>query len=377
MFQKRIFQCAALFFASVFVAIAGEKKTIAIGPYVQNVTDKSAVVCWATLSGVSTVTMPDGSVQTLNHYQNHEMLLSGLQENTTYTYNVFGDGSEAGRGQVTTFPKDIAPFKFVVLGDTRSRHEVHKKNIDRIIAEKPLFVVNTGDLVADGRQIQHWEKFFALNKELLRSTPYFPVLGNHEKDSRYYFDFFNLPGNERYYSFSVGDAFFIFLDTEGEDYQTPRYLKTAAGREYFWANYNRRYFETQKAWVEHQLTLNKDAGFVFVFFHQPLFSVKKSRVADAELRRKFWGDIFERHGVQVVMNGHDHHYHHALRGGTHYITTAGGGAGLYEPDTPQPETQKIAKIEHLVSVEVGLEKSVLTAIDIDGNIIEKIELQRR
>ena len=79
-----------------------------------------------------------------------------------------------------------------------------------------------------------------------------------------------------------------------------------------------------------------------------MISIKKSRVEDAKIRRKFWGDIFERHNVQAVINGHDHHYHHAFDKGVHYITTAGGGAGLYETDSPQPETVRFEKIEHML-----------------------------
>ena len=77
------------------------------------------------------------------------------------------------------------------------------------------------------------------------------------------------------------------------------------------------------------------------------------------------------------MNGHDHHYHHAFRGGTHYITTAGGGASLYDTDALQPETIKVAKIEHFVIVDVGLKKAKLTAIDINEKIIEEIEISKR
>lgn len=270
-------------------AIGQETSSKILGPYVQNVTYRSAVICWATPAGKSSVTFPDGKILQINNYQHHEILLDGLKPNITYPFDVLQDGSDAGKGQVTTFPREITPFKFVVIGDTRSRHDVHQKNVNRAIAEKPLFVVNTGDLVANGRRMGDWEKFFQVNKALLRATPYYPVLGNHEKDSPHYFDFFDLPGNERYYAFSVGDAFFVFLDTEGAEYQTPRYLNSAASKEYFWANYNKRYFDAQKVWLEQQLQMNKDAGFIFVFFHQPVFSVKKSRVADAKAWQKFWG----------------------------------------------------------------------------------------
>ena len=77
------------------------------------------------------------------------------------------------------------------------------------------------------------------------------------------------------------------------------------------------------------------------------------------------------------MNGHDHHYHHAMKNGVHYITTAGGGAGLYDIDAPQPETIKYSKTEHFVLVNINTDKAVLNVIDIDGNEIDKIEVDKR
>ena len=108
-----------------------------------------------------------------------------------------------------------------------------------------------------------------------------------------------------------------------------------------------------------------------------MYSIKKSRVEDTNEYRKFWGDLFERHNVQVFMNGHDHHYHHAMKNGVHYITTAGGGAGLYETDSPQPETVKFSKIEHFVSIDINKDDAILNVIDIDGNKIDKITVVRR
>lgn len=372
--RKLLIFCTFLFLTSHFGY--SQSSEIAIGPYVQNVTKESATICWATLMGQSRLMAGKDAEQTIPEYQHHELILGDLKPNTTYTYDVLGNGSPEGMGSFTTFPDKIVPFRFIVIGDTRSRHDIHRRNVERMIAEKPLFVINTGDLVGDGLNIHHWEKFFEINKDLMRSTPYYAALGNHEDDSRYYYDFFSLPGNERYYTFNVGDALFVVLDSEGPAFQTPAYIKKE-NREYFWNNYNLKYFEEQKAWLDHTLTMHKDAGYIFVFFHAPLFSVKPSRVEDAKMRRAFWGDIFERHGVQVVMNGHDHHYHHAFAGGTHYITTAGGGAGLYDATALQPETVKVAKVEHFVVVDVGLQQAVLRAIDINGNLIEEIQVPKR
>ena len=352
------------------------KSTIAIGPYIQNVTNHSAVVCWATLKSNSFMIQKSGKNQIIPQYENHEMILSSLKPDTEYSYDIGGKGIPEQMGTFTTFPKEIKPFQFAVLGDTRSRHDVHSKHVGRILKNKPLFVLNTGDMVGNGLDIHHWETFFDVTKNLMQSIPYFPALGNHEKDSPYYYDFFNLPNNERYYSFSVGDALFISLDLEGIQYQTPKYLKKQ-NRRYFWGNHEIAYFKKQKEWLEHTLNLHDDAGFIFVYFHKPLISVKKSRVEGTKMRRKVWGDLFERHGVQVVFSGHDHHYHHALSGGTHYITTAGGGASLYDIDAIQPETVKAIKTEHYILTDVNMNTAILNVIDIKGDQIDTITIDKR
>jgi hypothetical protein len=367
-------------FTSLFIVpillYSQEKSKIAFGPYIQQMTAKSATICWSTLESEPTITYPDGNVKPIREYKQHSIYLGRLNPNTKYTFDVLNDGSNEGKGSFVTFPNDIRPFKFAVLGDTRSRHDIHKKIVNEIIAENPLFVVNTGDLIGNGRDINDWEHFFNVNKELMRNIPYYTVLGNHEKDSPYYFDFFDLPNNERYYHFNVGDALFIVLDSEGEEISEPSYI-SEENSDKFWKNAFKEYFATQKKWLEKVLELNKEAGFVFVFQHQPMYSIKESRVEETNKYRKTWGNFFERHKIQVFINGHDHHYHHAFKNGVHYITTAGGGAGLYETDAPQPETVKYSKIEHFISVNVNIDNAVLNVIDINGNEIDKIIVKKR
>lgn len=347
-----------------------------LGPYLQSMSDEEVTICWSTLEGTTTITAGDSTVQLVNQYSHHKSIVTRLQPNTTYSYDVINDGTDRGRGSFTTFPVGNTDYHFAVLGDTRTRHDFHQKIVNRIIDEDPLFVVNTGDLVSRGNSMEDWEHFFRINDKLIRNVPYFPVLGNHEQDSENYYNFFSLPGNERYYFFSVGDVLFIMLDMEGPDYSAPGFL-IGENVDVFWNNISRKYFEEEKEWLENILTLNNDAGYIFVFFHPTFYSIKASRVEDAELRREFWGDIFERHNVTAVLNGHDHYYHHAAHGGTHYIVTAGGGAPLYDTDAIQPETVKYKKIEHFMRIDVGSENTSMKAIDINGELIEEIIAERR
>jgi calcineurin-like phosphoesterase family protein len=371
-------QLKILFIFSFFLiqVQAQEDTKIAFGPYIQQMTTKDATICWSTFDGELTIGDPEGKTDTIRKYKQHKIHLANLKPDTKYNYDVLNDGTNEGKGTLTTFPEGIAPFNFVAIGDTRNRHNIHKKIINQVMKKNPRFIVNSGDLVANGRSMSDWESFFEVNHEFMRNTPYYPVLGNHEKDSPYYYDFFDLTNNERYYYFTVGDALFVVLDSEGLRNPMPAFISEDK-EDQFWHDSGIEYLNKQKEWFENVLNLNKEAGFVFVFQHLPLYSVKKSRVEESKAARKFWGDIFERHGVQVFLNGHDHHYHHALDKGTHFITAAGAGAPLYDIDAIQPETVNSRKIEHFVNVEVNKDNAVLHVIDIDGKEFDTIEVQRR
>ena len=372
--MKHLFKIVFLF---SFCAIsAQETKQIAIGPYIQQMSTKDVTLSWSTIEGESLVKHPDGKTDTIREYEQHQIHLANLKPNTTYSYDVLNDGSDEGKGELTTFPDESTPFNFVAIGDSRNRHDIHAEIVSKIMEKTPRFVINSGDLVANGRSIGDLEAFFKVNNKLMKNTPYYPVLGNHEKDSPYYYDFFDLPNNERYYYFNVGDALFIVLDSEGLRTTMPSYISEDK-EDQFWYNSGVDYLKTQKEWLEGVLNLHKEAGFVFIFQHLPLYSVKKSRVAESKMAREFWGDIFARHGVQVFLNGHDHHYHHAIDNGVHFITAAGAGAPLYKVDAPQPETVKFKEIEHFVNVEVNKDAAILHVIDINGNEFDTIEVKRR
>ena len=65
---------------------AAEENPIAFGPYIQNVTDDGAVVCWSTYKSSVTITTPSGQ-KTKNIYENHEMPLTKHQCPNTFSIN--------------------------------------------------------------------------------------------------------------------------------------------------------------------------------------------------------------------------------------------------------------------------------------------------
>ena len=365
----------------VFLLMSGRHvpaQVIHKGPYVQGVMKDQATIHWVTVAGtVQFGTAPDKLNGGAHAYEHHKVILKSLKPNTTYYYNISEDGTEKGAGSFTTAPDDSdTPFTFIVYGDTRSRPDVHRKVVEAVMKENVQFILHTGDIVADGRNPEHWDIYFQTAGDLMRKVPIFFSLGNHERDADFYFDYFDLPGNERYYSFDWGNCHFIALDTN--DPRFPR-VKGYLGRQ---EQERRRemveqYWDEQLTWLSRDLSINQKADFIIVFFHHPLRSTKSSRVDQrARLRGRF-GRLFHDFGVDLIFNGHDHNYQHHNYRGVHYIVTGGGGAPFYDIEEQNADryTVKLAQTEHYVRVKVNGEKLKVEAVKPDGALIESFELE--
>ena len=101
---------------------------IAFGPYLQNMGPKDVKICWSTLVGTTEIVHPDGKVSFIPEYEQHRILITRLEPNSIYEYDILRDGTDKGKGKFKTYPNEITPFKFVVLGDTRSNPVIHSKN---------------------------------------------------------------------------------------------------------------------------------------------------------------------------------------------------------------------------------------------------------
>ena len=72
--------------------------------------------------------------------------------------------------------------------------------------------------------------------------------------------------------------------------------------------------------------------------------------------------------------GHHHSYERVIVNDVTYIVTAGGGAGLYNLDHPEPGSQAALKVHHYVVVDVSGNRLSGTAIDRNGQVIDRFEL---
>jgi len=338
---------------------------VLFGPWVTKVDCSSATILW-----VGTPDGPVGPVRVEGGGSSFEPVpasepipgrsellcsarLTGLSEFTDYSYRV-GAGVDAVEGSFRTASRRAAPFRFVVYGDTRSRPEEHRRVCEGIAAERPAFVVCTGDLVANGDQWDLWKReFFDPAAPYLAGCPIWPVRGNHELSAVFYGVLFARPAGRYYYSFDFGNVHFVVLDSS-----------------------SRRKAEMLE-WLEADLSSSR-AEWTFAAYHEPTFNIGGH---GSTWGREDFLPVLERHGVDFVLTGHSHLYERFRPIGPAgmkpivHIVTGGGGAPVY-PARPSPIlVGGIGRSElHFCVFEVEGNRCDMTVKRPDGTVIDRLSL---
>jgi len=331
---------------------------LAGGPYVINVTQRSATVAWVVDGGAAVLSAGGKMVKSSPALRIEKSQFTGLQPGTSYNYEI--PGHSDATGTFRTAPAAGAAFQFVAYGDTRTRDDVHRKVVEAILKyAAPDFIVQTGDMVADGSDSSLWPTFFDIERQLLRKAAYFPALGNHERNDSFFYQFF---GGKAYYSFNWGNAHFTVLDSD-----LPNVAPTEAAREAFWAEETR--------WLEDDLQKAQTAEYRFIVAHHPPMTAVAKRQNDNP-HMKALTPLLEKYKVTAGIFGHDHNYQHYVKNGVHYIVTGGGGAPLYDVAKANPKfLLKAISTEHFVTVSVGGKSAKLQAIAVDGSTLDEFALK--
>jgi calcineurin-like phosphoesterase family protein/purple acid phosphatase-like protein len=340
--------------------------TVTRGPYLQTGTDAAITVRWRTAVKTDSVVRyghrPDNLTQTvIVHTDNteHEVRITGLKPLTRYYYSIgnssktLAGGNNSYRFTTSPTPGIATPTRVWLIGDSGTADDaaatVYRAYLNYPGSENTNLWIMLGDNAYNyGTDRQYQSAVFNMYPELLRRTPLWPTLGNHDgrsadsdSESGPYYNIFSLPrnaeagglasGTEAYYSFDYGNVHFICLDS----YETDR---TPDG--------------AMMNWLKNDLAAT-DEKWIIAFWHHPPYS-KGSHDSDAEIElidmRQYALPILESYGVDLVFAGHSHSYersflidsHYGLSGtfnASHLIDKGDGrenGNGAYHKDNHVP-----------------------------------------
>ncbi len=189
-------------------------------------------------------------------------------------------------------------MRFLYLGDAQTGLEQWGRLLETAMRRHPRtdFILLAGDLVDRGNERTNWDHFFLRAAAVFDRVPLMPCVGNHEyldMGPRLYRAFFELPPNGPagidsglVYHFECGDACFAVLDSTLAVSDSDRARQQADG--------------STRCWRESRATWK------IVMFHHPVYPSHPWR--DAPALREHWVSIFDKHHVDLVLQGHDHAY---------------------------------------------------------------------
>lgn len=223
-----------------------------------------------------------------------------------------------------------------VLGETHGTRTITKQLVSQAAAKGATGCVCPGDFIyGDGGASP--SGYRSMMSPFMGNM--LPAQGNHDSWS----DFGSMfPGGQRYYSKDVNGVQFISLNVE--------YASLSSG-------------STQRNWLEARLSERDPSALKVVYLHSPWWLPSGAKHPTSEFEGKAktsagtMDALMQKHGVDLVVSGHEKNYQHSQRGGVHYVVA--GGAG--------PEWDKYPMNYHLPGAVKRLSTDVGSVLRISGS----------
>lgn len=208
------------------------------------------------------------------------------------------------------------PARFAVIGDFGMAGQPEADVASLVKSWNPDFIVTTGDNnypsgaaeTIDQNIGQYYHEYIFPYQGAYgagaATNRFFPILGNHDLDTangQPYFDYFTLPGNERYYTVTHDPVGIFALNSmPGE----PDGIDSES---------------VQAAWLQQELAAS-NACWKLVFYHHAAYT--SGHRGSSEWMR--WP--FQAWGADATLSGHNHVYERVMEDGfPHFVNGLGGG----------------------------------------------------
>jgi len=232
------------------------------------------------------------------------------------------------------------------VGDSGSRLSATAEAITEVAAVEPVDgLVLTGDNVyPSGDPSRLPDTVFEPFADVLDDAELYAVLGNHDVmdgNAEGQMAALGMPG--RWWARHLGDVLLVGLDsTQADD-------------------------PDQRAWLEQTLAAAVERWRIVVVHHPPYSAGYQG--SDQQVRDAFV-PLFERHGVQLVVSGHDHDYQRSVPiNGVTYVVT-GGAAGTRR--TGEDDfTAASFSWHHFVELAVFGDRLVVRAVNQDRRVADE------
>lgn len=316
-------------------------------------------------------------------YSKHAYALSGLKCDTEYEFKFTKSSSPYFFR--TAQSKLERPVSFIAGGDIyHDDKETLEKMHKQIPSLSPDFILLGGDIAYSAPkfsfsqdEFDRWLDFLTLAKQYFRTKegrliPVIAAIGNHDVAGRYHQSIENAP-------------FFSLF------FMKPQ--RTTTSHHLLFGNYlsliildsgHTQYVgKEQVKWLENALKIQKSIPHKFAAYHVPAWpSVRKTTTKISPAIRAHWVPLFEKYGLNIALEHHDHDYKrtHPIKKGKidqDGVVYIGDGAwGIKEPRLPKTPEKKWflaerAALQHFLYITIDKEGRSTKAITSEGKIYDE------
>jgi len=313
--------------------------------------EKQAVTLPATVQKFET-----GDQRVDFHYS---AVMDNLAPNTTYIYRVGHDSVWSEWNQFVTAKPEPQPFKFVFIGDTQNDdHRPMTRVFQQVYRTAPEagFWLFTGDLV-NAPKDHLWSELFEAMSLFPRVTPSVMVPGNHDQLR-------NMVNSQKVsVTAPIWHAHLTLPENGIARLNETSYFFDYQGTRFVMLNSNEKLAE-QAIWLDSLLAHNPNR-WTIAAFHHPFYSM--GHVRDDRFTRDAFLPIFDKYGVDLVLQGHDHVYSrtYPLRAGKIIANNQTGT--VYIISASCPKAYDVGKINAGLMAKTGTQAQLFQVITVEPN----------
>lgn len=259
---------------------------------------------------------------------------------------------------IDTSPSKTKPiFRFISVADTGTggkNQYALAEAMKRYYLQHPFdFVILAGDNIYENGEIEKIEAVFEKPYKFLleKGVNFYASLGNHDirtnnGNQEIKYPGFNMQG--RYYTFRYQTIQFFALDTN-----------------------NNADWKTELDWLETELS-NSNAPWKIVFGHHQIYSSGIYGL-NADFVKTLT-PLFQKYGVQLYLNGHEHDYERTRSiNGTIYLTC---GAGAKQRPVGKSEwTEYSTSNLSFAAFDIYEDRIILSGIDVNNRVFDQAMIQ--
>ncbi|ERM83017.1 hypothetical protein P872_05965 [Rhodonellum psychrophilum GCM71 = DSM 17998] len=305
--------------------------------------------------------------------------VDGLDPETLYVYRIGNDDSWSEWNQVTTASSNLDTFSFIYLGDIQNNiKSLASRVIRKSYSHLPnaSFILYSGDLINRTHNDQEWGEWYEAGGWINSQVPVLATPGNHEytRDEER-----NLQLDNHW------DKQFSFQKNGPAPYQSSVYYQDYGNMRIISLDTQLIMLDSisrqiQKEWLD-QVLKTTENKWKIILMHHPVYSVSHNR--DNPILRDLFQPIFEKHDVDLVLQGHDHTYGRGFKPmpdpgtskGPMYIVSV-AGPKMYTPTLDRWTERSGANIQLYQLISVKGDRLSYESFTTDGKKYDGFDLSK-